>query len=56
MEKLYIVETQYSLTWTRRHFHTDASSAQEAVDLAREHLGDNYEILNVFEETNEIWE
>ena len=58
MEKFYIVETMNELTVTREHYHTEALTAQEAVDYVKNKIGDmrNYCILNVFVETEEVWQ
>lgn len=56
MEKFYIVEAMNELTVTREHYHTEALTAQEAVDYVRNKIGDNYSILNVFVETEEEWQ
>ncbi len=57
MEKFYVVEIINELTVTREDIHTEAVSAQEAVDAVMEKMGDmtNYSVLNVFVETEEIW-
>ena len=58
MEKFYVVEIINELTVTREDIHTEAISAQEAVNEVREKIGDmtNYSVLNVFVEAEEIWQ
>lgn len=58
MEKFYVVEIINELTVTREDIHTEAVSAQKAVDAVREKIGDmtNYSVLNVFVEVEEIWQ
>lgn len=58
MERSYIVVVMNDLTIDRRHWYMEASTAQAAVDAVKEKYDDfsGYSIINVFVESDEIWE
>ena len=54
--RLYIVEILNTLTMNREHIHTDGFTAKEAVASIEDKIPDGYEVINVFVESDEIWE
>ena len=55
--KIYVVEYRNVLTFERYYMHTEAESAQKALNIFFERDGNNdkHEVLNVFVEAEKVW-